>query len=169
MDNAILIQFMFHKILKSFYMKHFLIVLTVILSTGMARAQSAEDSVKTVINKMFAAMKNADGASLSSCFSDSVVFQTIARNKEGQTVVRNEDASGFAEAISRSKPGSLDEQIIFETIKVDGPLAIAWTPYKFYFDGKFSHCGVNSFQVVRFNGEWKIQYIIDTRRKTGCD
>ena len=114
-------------------------------------------------------MKNADGAALTTCFADSVIFQTITRNKEGKTIVRNEDASGFAASVSNAKPGSLDEQIEFEEVKTDGPLAIAWTPYKFYFEGKFSHCGVNSFQLVRFNGEWKIQYIIDTRRRDGCD
>jgi len=54
-------------------------------------------------------------------------------------------------------------------VKIDGPLAIVWTPYKFYFNGKFSHCGVNSFQLVRFNGVWKIQYLIDTRRRAGCE
>ncbi|HNA01067.1 MAG TPA: hypothetical protein PLN49_09415, partial [Ferruginibacter sp.] len=62
-----------------------------------------------------------------------------------------------------------DERITFDVVRVDGALAIAWTPYKFYFNGKFSHCGVNSFQLVRFNGEWKIQYLIDTRRKAGCE
>jgi len=132
------------------------------------KAQSAEDSVKTVINRMFTAMKTADGGMLKSTFSDSIVFQTIARNKEGGTVVRTESPSGFIDQISKATAGSLDERITFETVKVDGPLAIAWTPYNFYFNGQFSHCGVNSFQLVRINGEWKIQYIIDTRRRQGC-
>ena len=149
-------------------MKYFVIVLTLVLYAGNGYSQDAKDSVKMVINKMFTAMKNADGAMLKSCFSDSVIFQSISRSKEGKTIVRSEDANAFVESISKAKPGSLDEQIEFEAIEIDGPLAIAWTPYKFYFDGKFSHCGANSFQLVRFNGEWKIQYLIDTRRRTGC-
>ncbi len=150
-------------------MKQFLIVLTLLVATVSSNAQTAEDSVKAVINNMFAGMKSSDPVLLKSTFSDSIVFQSIARNKEGQTVVRNEDPAGFIASISSLAPGSADEQISFETIKIDGPLAIAWTPYKFYLNGKFSHCGVNSFQLVRFNGIWKIQYIIDTRRKTGCE
>lgn len=149
-------------------MKYFFIVLTLILSATNAQSQSSEDSVKSVINNMFTAMKNADGVMLKSVFSDSIVFQTIARNKEGATVVRTESPAGFIEQISKASPGSLDERISFETVKVDGPLAIAWTPYNFYYNGQFSHCGVNSLQLVRFNGVWKIQYIIDTRRKQGC-
>lgn len=149
-------------------MKYFFIVLTLILPATNAQSQSPEDSVKSVINNMFAAMKNADAAMLKNCFADSIVFQSIARNKEGSTVVRTENPAGFIEQISKASPGSLDERISFETVKVDGPLAIAWTPYNFYYNGQFSHCGVNSFQLVRFDGVWKIQYIIDTRRKQGC-
>jgi len=149
-------------------MKYFLIPLTILFAAISVQAQSAEDSVKSVINTMFIAMKNADGDLLKSTFSDSIVFQTITRNKEGKTVVRNESPQGFVDQISRARPDSLDERIRFETVKVDGPLAIAWTPYQFYYNGQFSHCGVNSFQLVRFNGVWKIQYIMDTRRRVGC-
>jgi hypothetical protein len=38
-------------------------------------------------------------------------------------------------------------------------------PYQFYIGDKFSHCGVNSFQLVKLQGQWKIQYLIDTQEK----
>lgn len=149
-------------------MKYFLIVLTITMCGINAKAQTAEDSVKAVINKMFTGMKNADPALLKSCFADSMVLQTISRDKEGKLIVRNDAPSGFIDFISKESPGNADERISFDMVKTDGPLAIAWTPYNFYYKGQFSHCGVNSFQLVRFNGEWKIQYLIDTRRKQGC-
>jgi hypothetical protein len=150
-------------------MKYFLFVLTVlVLSGNNSIGQSAEDSVKAVINRMFEGMKNADPVLLKSSFADSMVLQTISRNKEGALVVKNENPAAFIDFIRKETPGNADERITFETVKVDGPLAIAWTPYHFYYKGQFSHCGVNSFQLVRFNGEWKIQYLIDTRRKQGC-
>lgn len=150
-------------------MKYFLISLTATLLSMQCIAQTTEDSVKAVINKMFEAMKNSDAASLKSCFGDSIVFQTITHDKSGSLVVVNENANDFTESISKLPKGAADEQINFETIKIDGPLAIVWAPYKFYFNGKFSHCGMDSFQLVRFSDGWKIQYIIDTRRKQGCD
>lgn len=150
-------------------MKYFLIVLTFLALAPRAGAQTSEDSVKTVINNMFTAMKSGDAKGLMSVFSDSIVLQTIARTKEGAMVVRNESPAEFAEQVGKSAAGDLDERISFETIKTDGPLAMAWTPYRFYYKGEFSHCGVNSFQLVRFNGVWKIQYIIDTRRRQGCE
>ena len=54
-------------------------------------------------------------------------------------------------------------------IEIDADLATVWTPYQFYYQEKFSHCGVNTFTLVRQKGEWKINYIIDTRRKDNCN
>jgi len=150
-------------------MKYILLLLAATISMTTIKAQTTEDSVKAVVNKMFDAMRNGDGESLKNTFSESVVFHTIATSKEGVQSVRSEDPKGFIDFVGKEKKGVLDERISFETIKIDGPLAIAWTPYKFYYNGNFSHCGVNSFQLVRTNGAWKIQYIIDTRRKTGCE
>ena len=150
-------------------MKPILIMLTMVFCSSCVRAQTAEDSIKAAVNKLFAGMKNADASLITESFTDSAVLQTITRNKEGKTVVRNEQVKNFAEFVSRQQKGAADERISFETIKIDGPLAIAWTPYKFYYEGKFSHCGVNSFQLVRVDDQWKIQYLIDTRRRQGCE
>ena len=149
-------------------MKYFFIVLTIMMCGVTAKGQTAEDSVKSVINNLFTGMKTADVQLLKSCFADSMILQTISSNKEGKLVVKNEAPSGFIDFISKESPGNADERITFDVVKVDGSLAIAWTPYNFYYKGQFSHCGVNSFQLVRFSDGWKIQYIIDTRRKQGC-
>ena len=148
-------------------MKYFLISLTILWMTS-TNAQTAEDSVKTVVNTMFTAMRNGDAQLFRSVFGDSAFLQGFSRTKEGNTIIVTESISEFADFVSQLKKDSADERIRFETIKIDGPMAIAWTPYRFYHNGKFSHCGVNSFQLVRINNAWKIQYIIDTRRTTGC-
>lgn len=149
-------------------MRRFLILLTAFFIHIALFAQTSEDSVKAAVNQLFEGMKNSDAALIRSAFADSAILQTIGR-KDNQVVIRNESVEEFAKSVSELKKGAADERIVFETLKVDGPLAIVWTPYKFYFDGKFSHCGVNSFQLVRINGNWKIQYLIDTRRKQPCD
>ncbi|MBI3140023.1 MAG: nuclear transport factor 2 family protein [Sphingobacteriales bacterium] len=149
-------------------MKYFFILLTVLFCGIGTKAQTAEDSVKAVVNTLFTGMKNADAALLKTCFADSMVLQTIVRGKEGGIKVINENPAEFIDFVSKQKPGLADERIRFETIKIDGPLALVWTPYEFYYNGQFSHCGVNSFHLVRFGNGWKIQFLIDTRRKQGC-
>ncbi len=149
-------------------MRCFLILLTALVINETTFSQTTEDSVKAVINNLFAGMKNANADLFKTVFADSAVMQTISRTKEGETVVLNESVNEFTEFVSHLRKDSADERITFETIKIDGTLAIAWTPYRFYHNGIFSHCGVNSFHLVRFNGIWKMQYLIDTRRKQGC-
>ena len=131
-------------------------------------AQFTEDSVKNVIGQMFTAMKNADAVTLRTLFADSALLQSIA-TPEGKVIIRNESIRDFIELVGKQPVGAVEERIQFETVKIAGPLAAVWTTYSFYFNGKFSHCGVNSFQLVRINNTWKIQYIIDTRRKEGCE
>jgi hypothetical protein len=151
-------------------MKRILFLLTAFIFLQLTLdAQTREDSVKAIVNQLFSGMKNSDAAMIRSAFADSAILQSIGRNKEGKTVIQNESVDDFAKSISQIKKGAADEQIIFETIKMDGPLALVWAPYKFYFDGKFSHCGVDCFQLVLINGQWKIQYLIDTRRRQPCE
>ncbi|HTF28895.1 MAG TPA: hypothetical protein VK625_08630 [Flavitalea sp.] len=142
-------------------------VLMLVMQSG--RAQSAEDSVKAAINQLFEGMKNVDANLIRNSFADSAVFQTIVNSQDGKTSIRNESVAGFVSSIGKQTKGALDEQIQFESIKIDGDLASVWTPYKFYFSGKLSHCGANSFQLVRIKSQWKIQYLIDTRRRTNCE
>jgi hypothetical protein len=149
-------------------MKHFVILLTAIVCTARLSAQTPEDSVRAAINRMFTGIKNADTVMLRSVFSDSMVLQTITMDKAGQTMVVNEPVADFISFVSNQQPGDADERIVIDMVKIDGPLAIAWTPYEFYYKGRFSHCGVNSFQLVKLRGVWRIQYIIDTRRRQGC-
>jgi hypothetical protein len=119
-------------------------------------------AVKEVINNMFVAMKNCDTVLLKTCFSSSAVLQTVV-TKNGVVTVKDELLNDFINSISKQPAGSLDERIKFDAVKVNKELAIAWTPYQFYYKGKYSHEGVNSFQLVKFSEGWKIQYLIDTR------
>ncbi len=134
-------------------------------SSVVSLAQNSdEDSVKSAIRQLFSGMKNSDSVLIKKSFSNNAVLQTITKTGD----VKNENINDFAVSISKAEKGSLDERIIFSNILIDGNLASVWTPYEFYDKDQFSHCGINSFQLVKSNAEWKIQYIIDTRRKDNC-
>lgn len=137
-------------------------VLFTSLALGL-QAQSPEDSVKQVVNSLFRAMNEADSAGVVKLFADNAVLQTIGRDK-----LVKDSYEVFGSAVGKMKKGQLDERITIAAIHIDGALASVWTPYRLYIDGKFIHCGANSFQVARLAGEWKIVHLIDTRRKN-CD
>jgi len=150
-------------------MKIYFPVIALLFLSITSYSQGAADSVKNVVNTLFIAMKTSNSHLLKSCFTDSAILQTISKNKAGDVKIKNEKISEFAEFVGKQDKDIMDEQVIFDVVKTDADLAIAWTPYKFYYKGTFSHCGVNSFQFVRINNIWKIQYLIDTRRAIGCE
>jgi hypothetical protein len=147
----------------------YIFVLLLVMTGSLANAQTAEDSVKAAVNSLFEGMKNADPTAIKNAFADSAILQTIINGPNGKITVRTEPVTAFENSISKLAKGAADERIEFGSVKVDGALASVWTPYKFYYNGNFSHCGANSFQLIRVNGSWKIQYLIDTRRRQGCN
>jgi hypothetical protein len=154
---------------KTLKMKFFVFFLTITAWGLAAQAQTAEDSVKAAVNKLFAAMKGSDTLMLKDAFHEGALLQTLARNKEGSLIIQTSSQSDFAKQVAQFAKDAIDERIVFETVRIDGPIASVWTPYKLYLNGQFIHCGVNSLQLAKLNGVWKIQYILDTRRKKGCE
>lgn len=143
--------------------------LSALLINFAAFAQTEEQAVEMVIRSLFDGMraKNADQVALA--FSPDALMQTVLAKPEGSTVGSNAVADFVTRISSTPAETQLDERILDYQIKVDGTMAAAWTPYKFYVNGNFSHCGVNSFQLVKMAEGWKIVYIIDTRRKENCE
>lgn len=93
----------------------------------------------------------------------------MGKTMEGIERLENENFNDFIKAIT-SIPDSVNfqERLVNYSIQIDGPMANAWTPYEYRLNGKFHHCGVNSFQLIKEGTSWKIIYLIDTRRKLGC-
>ena len=149
-------------------MKRLLVLLTLFLSLS-SKAQKDEDLVQQTIVRFFDGMRLSDTSMIRSTFAPNAIMQTVNKNKAGEVIVGSEVLDSFIYFVARPHSEIYDERISFDIIKVDADLAIAWTPYRFYIGEKFSHCGVNSFQLVRLNGGWKIQYIIDTRRRQPCE
>jgi hypothetical protein len=146
--------------------------LMLIMAAGMpffsGAQDTASDSVRSVINILFEGMRKSDPILVKSAFSDSAILQSVGKDASGKTVIEKTGVADFAESIFKLKAGDADERVVIETFRIDGPLASVWATYKFYYKGVFSHCGIDSFQLVRINGVWKIQYLIDTRRRKDC-
>ncbi|HEY1023975.1 MAG TPA: nuclear transport factor 2 family protein [Sphingobacteriaceae bacterium] len=152
-------------------MKQILSTLTLIAFTTVAFAQGKSfetDAIRKVITTMFDGMRKGDSTMVKSAFAPGVVMQTIV-SRDGITRVRTDSAQGFLKAVGTPHTEVWDERVTFDQISVDASLASVWTSYKFYLGDKFSHCGVNSFQLVKLNEGWKIIHLIDTRRKEDCN
>jgi hypothetical protein len=128
--------------------------------------KAEKEAVIAVIKQMFDGMRKGDSTMVRTAFASQVRMQTIFMNKEGKPAIRAEDSvDGFVKTVGSPHPEIFDERIKDYEVKIDDRMAAVWTPYEFYLGSKFSHCGVNSFQLFKGETGWKIIYIVDTRRK----
>ncbi|MEM6865874.1 MAG: nuclear transport factor 2 family protein [Bacteroidota bacterium] len=125
--------------------------------------------VKETVEGFFDAFHQQDSVGMKSFVAENVVLQTTGFDKTGKTVLQTTPIGKLYESIV-SIPDSIEfqEKLTSWSIQVDRTMANAWVGYEFWLNGTFSHCGINSFQMVNFGGEWKIIYLIDTRGKEGC-
>lgn len=127
-----------------------------------AFAQAAKlDDVKAasdVPDRLFAAMraKNADAIRAVFTAEGQLVAIDKPRDGKGLSKTRVFTADAFAKMISEAKGGEFIEKMPEKEVKIFGDLAIVFGFYTFYVGDKFSHCGTNSFHLVRTEMGWRI-------------
>lgn len=133
-------------------------------SPASAQTTSAADQeVLAVINTMFEGFARKDTTIIRGTLHDDVKLVTAVTNKEGKPIVHTETMDNFLQGIAKA-PGKLEEKLFDPEVRIDGNLATVWVLYEFWYDDKYSHCGIDSFQLARTEGGWKIFSIADTRR-----
>lgn len=149
-------------------MRYLILLFFFNLVFSLLSAQDNESEIKNTVNSLFHSMKSSDGQGILSSFDSGATLKSVLKDSAGSTILKDEVISDFASSIAKLPKGYADERITFELIKIDGDLAFVWAPYELYIGGKFKHCGVDAFTLVRKNNQWKITSLIDTRRKIGC-
>jgi hypothetical protein len=150
-------------------MKNVVILLLFCISLSAQSQESENENVKQTIISFFEAFHKQDTTALKSMAKGNIKMQSISVNKEGETVLQESKYDDFVRNIASIPQGRIfEEKLLSFTINVDGEMANAWTPYEFWYNGKFSHCGVNSFQLIKEEDTWKIIYLVDTRRREEC-
>jgi hypothetical protein len=129
-----------------------------------------EIAVKQTVDNFFEAFHAQDSIIMKKVVRSDIVLQTIGLDSEGKQRLKTENINDLINSII-SIPDSINfqERLTDYTIQIDGAMANVWTPYEFWLDNEFHHCGVNSFQLFKDTNDWKIIYLIDTRRKEGCN
>ncbi|MGG6229954.1 nuclear transport factor 2 family protein [Tenacibaculum sp. SDUM215027] len=151
--------------------KIFTLLIVFVLSTVVSAQENSEKkAIKNTIENFFDGLHKGDSTLVSSTLNSAINIKTTFTNKEGGNVLVTESKTKLLTNIANKKPEhACLEKLLSWDIKVDGNLASVWTPYEFYLNGKFSHCGANSFQLFNNNGKWEIIYLVDMRRRGNCE
>jgi hypothetical protein len=146
------------------------LLLVLSLSVNQCFGQSTDEQhVREVVAQLFKGMELGDSALVRKCFMPQVTLATVKTSREGQTVLTREAGiTGFLKAIGTPHADKCYEETWNVRVSIDGALAQVWCDYAFYVGNKYSHCGVDAFQLFKGDGTWKIFHLADTRRAT-CD
>lgn len=99
-------------------------------------------------------------------------------HEEGMNFVRaqQDDGSYRTHAIPQSlvtDPGRearppILERIWDPVVLVNDQVAMVWAPYDLYQEQEFSHCGIDLFNLIKEDGDWKIANSSWTQQRFGC-
>jgi flagella basal body P-ring formation protein FlgA len=151
-------------------MTRLIVFLSILFTTALFAQVDGKVKVKSAVDTFFEGFHKGDTILMKSVLMDKMFLQTAYKNKDGKDILNSEDVTQLINAIAnRTSDQKWDERLLDYNIQIDGNMANVWTPYEFWYNDEFSHCGVNSFQLFNDNGSWKIIYLIDTRRKQDCN
>ncbi len=131
-----------------------------------AEAQSEERAVLAVVQRLFDAMAAHDSAAARAVLIPEGRYFSIRENG-AQVVVGGATHPEFADRLAAGKEAML-ERMFEPQVLIHGRIAMVWTPYDFHRNRKFSHCGVDSFSLLKTSEGWKIAGIVYTVEPAGC-
>ncbi len=138
--------------------------------TGFSAAEAAtpeEREVLEVVDRLFDGMRARDGEVVASTFHPDAQMAVAVEEGAEPATPPVQGARGFIESVGAGGP-SFHEPYFDPEVRIDGNLAHVWTFFQFYAGDEFSHCGYNSFQLVRTERGWEILFVGYTRRTDDC-
>lgn len=126
----------------------------------------ARDSVVAAVERFFTAMAERDTAAISALFLPDA-GSAIVQHMGDSSVVATAPISGFKDRLPNMTRTLLERMWDAEVLEHRG-VAVLWTPYDFHVDGRFSHCGVDAFTLVRARDGWKISSVAYTVETDNC-
>lgn len=123
----------------------------------------AQREVLGAVNALFDAMAKHDVAASRKLIVTGASFVVV---KPDGTLVMEHDTD-YLDSLAKRKE-AFHERIWDAQVTVQGDIAQVWAPYDFHLDGKLSHCGIDSFSMVRTAEDWRVAGISYTVQKVGC-
>lgn len=135
-----------------------IILLAYLAGMAVAQAEADRDAAILVVNQLFAGMKAKSADQIRGVFAPDVHFLAIDKPRDGKGISKTRVMTGeaFAKQISESKSAEYIEKMISPEARITGDLAVVSGRYTFYVGDKFSHCGTDTFNLVRTEAGWKI-------------
>lgn len=135
----------------------FAVIFVLFVSNSFAQNADVKNASE-IPDRLFAAMKAKSFEDIRATFMPEGQLVAIDKPRDGKGLSKTRifTAESFAKAISEAKGEDFIEKMPNKDVKISGDLAIVSGRYTFYVGDKFSHCGTNTFNLVRTETGWLI-------------
>jgi len=123
--------------------------------------------VVRVADAVLRGLSRRDTAALRPLLLGDVSLASVAQPASPRGSVQIQDARTFFTTLPQGSD-TLLERMWSPSVALYGGIAMVHTPYDFHINGKFSHCGVDVFTLVRQGGRWQVAQIAYTVQRAGC-
>ncbi len=138
----------------------FTVIFMFFVSTVFSQNPKNEDAkaAAEIPDRLFAAMKAKNFEEIRAVFTPEGQLVAIDQPRDGKGISKTRvfTAEGFAKSISEAKGADFIEKMSNKDVRIAGDMAIVSGRYTFYVGDKFSHCGMNTFNLVRTETGWRI-------------
>ena len=144
------------------------IVASALLLGASAATASPEADVLAVVDAALQAVSTNDPALFEKVMLPKAII--VAQGYGADTDALTTRSYSVAEMAARLRtPGrKVDERRTTTKLLIQRDLAHVWADYTLDLDGKRLHCGVDSFGLVRQDGNWRIASLTWTAEPKGC-
>ncbi len=125
-----------------------------------ADAQGDEAQVLATVQEFFDSMSAKDTAAARQILVMDATYFSVREGDDGTTMQGSTNRE-YVERLATTD-NDLQERMWDPQVMVHEGIAVVWASYEFQVNGKFSHCGVDAFSLVRIDGRWKIAGIVYT-------
>jgi hypothetical protein len=150
----------------------FLTLLFLMFQVGSVSADSSErEAVLSVIDNVFAAVRSGkaeDWRAIQLAEGTTLSFRPHPDGQPDELQMRISSNEKFIAGLGPDDHEYIERWTEEPTVLIHGPIAVIWGEYDFWIDGKFSHCGVDSVDLVKVDGEWKVANLMWTVEKENC-
>ena len=129
-------------------------LLSLLVSISLIAQPSERDAVLKTMQAFFDTMTARDVDGAREILQPQGRFHAM-KMKDGKPDVRAFANEEYFANLQASKQ-TMHERIWNAEVRINGLIATVTAPYDFWIDGKFSHCGVDSFDFIKTEKGWKI-------------
>ena len=146
--------------------------ISILLAASMTMAQPVavadeHAAVMAAVERVFAAINSNDAEALRQIAIPEGMNISLRYQPDGSSTLRAKSNAQDAADTSTEKR-KFTEKYWNPTVLIHNGVAMFWAPYSFDIDGKRSHCGVDQFDFIKVNGEWKLASSMWTVEPNGC-